>query len=156
MKNLLSLLVLPLLVYASAAVADLRPECPRHATTQAVEDPAAWADDCFEAVAGRAPDPARHETQTRMQDIDLDGRPERLEIRGTGQKLKQIYVFRPGGGKARYLGRLDAHPGFMVVPGSDGRATLLNVYTRGANVVVMQQIKHLEGEFRVVEQTRLR
>ena len=89
------------------------PECPDEGTGEAVTDTSAWADKCFSAVNGRMPTyPA--ESSTLLRDLDLDGTPERLEARGTGNASKTIYVFRQSAGGNVYLGSFDASLTFEV------------------------------------------
>lgn len=124
-------------------------QCPVEATTGLIEDPASWADQCFAAANGRLPAPAQGETAMAMRDINLDGSPEHLEVRGTGQAAKQIYVFSPTEDGYEYLGRLDAHPSFTVQLDADGVPTIEYQHRFGADDVQLKRIQYVR--FRFVE-----
>jgi hypothetical protein len=101
---------------------------------EVVDDPVKWADSCFQAVNGRLPSSqSSGETDSMYRDLNLDGVEEHLEIRGVGNKLKQIYVFQKAGASFRYMGRLNAHPEFFVARDSSNHLVILNVYRAGAN-----------------------
>jgi hypothetical protein len=130
------------------AQAPFPPECPKRGTLQPVADPAAWADQCFAAVTGRAPQAGvMAETDSVMRDVDLDGVNERLEIRGTGNAMKQIYVFRPTARGLIYLGELDAHPSFTVEADPEGIATIAYLHRLGANHVELKRIQYRDNEY---------
>lgn len=129
------------------------PECPVRATFEIVDDPSKWADTCFQAANGRLPSSeASGETGSIYRDLNLDGTDERLELRGVGNKLKQIYVFDRADRGFRYIGRLNAAPNFYVARDESNRLVILNIYRAGANEVYLQQIQYQDGEFAVVQQ----
>jgi hypothetical protein len=137
-----------LLTQLGLAQVAFSPECPRRGTLLPVADPAAWADQCFAAVNGRAPRTGVvGETASVMRDVDLDGVSERLEIRGTGNAMKQIYVFRPTARGLIYLGELDAHPSFTVEADAEGVATIAYLYRLGENQVELKRIQYRDGEY---------
>ena len=130
------------------AQATFPPECPKRGTLQPVVDPAAWADQCFAAVNGRPPRTGVvAETDSVMRDVDLDGVSERLEIRGTGNAIKQIYVFRSTPRGLIYLGELDAHPSFTVEADAEGVATITYLYRSGADHVELKRIQYRDSEY---------
>ena len=64
-------------------------ECPKRGTLELVREPAMAADRCFIAVSMRAPLRGdASQTASELRDIDLDGEPELLEIRGIGNRAK--------------------------------------------------------------------
>jgi hypothetical protein len=124
------------------------PECPKDGTLQIVEDPARWADQCFVALNGRLPDPAHvGETGTISRDIDLDGNPELLEVRGAGNASKQIYAFRKTDEGFRYLGEFDAHPSFVVVADAKGVPTIEYTHRFGVDSSELKRIQYVAGRF---------
>ena len=139
-----------------ASAQQFPPECPREATEGLIEDPSAWADRCFMAVNGRPPDTRNvGETDSVSRDLDLDGTPERLEIRGTGNASKSIYVFRQGDAGFEYLGRLDAHPSFTVRLDADGVPTIEYLHRFGVDDVRLKHIQYIDGRFIDVSGTAL-
>jgi hypothetical protein len=136
-----------------AAESFFPPECPTKGSLEVVDDPVKWADTCFQAVNGRLPlSQASGETASMYRDLNLDGVDEHLEVRGVGNKLKQIYVFQKLADSFRYMGRLNAHPEFYVARDRNNRLVILNVYRAGANKVYLQQIEYMDGEFSLVRQ----
>jgi hypothetical protein len=132
------------------------PECPREAITELIQEPRVWADRCFMAVNGRPPDSANiGEADSDTRDIDLDGNPEHLEIRGTGNASKQIYVFRQVQAGFEYLGRLDAHPSFIVELDANGVPTIEYEHRFGADDIQSKRIQYIEGRFVEVEGVEL-
>lgn len=83
------------------------------------------------------------------RDIDLDGTAELLEIRGVGNRLKQIYVFRQSENAFKYMGQLNAHPEFYVARDSTNKVMLLNIHSLGINEAYLQSIEYIDGEFKV-------
>jgi hypothetical protein len=138
---------------ASGAEPDFPPECPGKGTMEAVDNPSEWADQCFKAVNGRLPSANNPgEIDSIDRDIDLDGTLERLEIRGVGNKLKQIYVFQNSNRIFKYMGVLIAHPEFFVAKDQDNQTVLLNIYRSGVGMVYFQRIQYVEREFIVVRE----
>ena len=131
-------------------------ECPTRGSSETVQDPAMTADRCFVAGSIRLPD-AEHlgETASQLRDIDLDGVPERLEIRGAGNASKAIYIFRESPAGYRYLGELNAHPMFFVARDHENKLVILNFLRQGAGEVYLQYIEYLDDEFKVVRQDRI-
>lgn len=128
--------------------AQLPPECPRQGALQIVEDPAAWADRCFAAINGRTPNPEHAgESHSEMRDIDLDGVKERLEVRGVGNSVKQIYVFRVTERGHSYLGELNAHPSFTVAFDSAGVPTISYLIRAGADSATLKRIQYRNGNY---------
>ena len=137
-----------LVTQAGFAQPTLPPECPKRGALQPVEDPVAWADQCFAAATGRVPGAgSTAETDSVMRDVDLDGVNEQLEIRGTGNAIKQIYVFRPTARGLIYLGKLDAHPSFTVEADAEGVATIAYLHRFGADHVELKRIQYRESEY---------
>jgi hypothetical protein len=100
------------------------------------------------AITGRLPDPNNlGETGSDARDINLDGTLERLEIRGTGNSAKQIYVFRRVGAAFEYLGRLDAHPSFVVEADTHGVPTIMYVHRFGVDDLRPKRIQYIDGRF---------
>jgi hypothetical protein len=100
------------------------------------------------AANGRLPEAGNiSESDFDYRDIDLDGAPERLEIRGTGNASKQIYVFRQTEGGFEYLGRLDAHPSFVVSLDARGVPTIEYQHRFGADDVQSKRIQYIDGTF---------
>jgi hypothetical protein len=138
---------------AGAAEPAFPPECPSKGTMELVGNPAEWADQCFKAVNGRLPrNDDSGQTNSMDRDIDLDGIAERLEIRGVGNKLKQIYAFKGVDDGFRYLGKFDANPAFFVAKDQSNQTYLLNIYRMGAEAVYLQYIQYRDGEFVVVRE----
>jgi hypothetical protein len=99
------------------------------------------------AVSGRLPVEDLGETDTVYRDIDLDGTEERLEIRGTGNAAKQIYVFKEAGRGFEYLGRLNAHPSFTVTVDANGTPTIEYLHRFGADEVELKRIQYVNYHF---------
>ena len=156
MQNLKScLIILPALSLASGlancAQADFPPECPRKGNLEIIESPSNWADQCFKAINGRLPSLANPgETDLAYRDIDLDGVAERLEIRGTGNAMKQIYVFKTSAEGFLYVGELNAHPRFEVITDREGKPLLKYIHRFGVDDLREQQIRYQNGEFIVI------
>ena len=131
-------------------------ECPRQATLEVIVNPASWSDQCFAAVNGRMPQSNRGETDSAVRDIDLDGVDERLEIRGVGNAIKQIYVFRPAERGYLYLGALDAHPSFTVAPDAAGAPTISYLYRAGSEDLSLKRIQYRDGRFVEVSSEKVR
>ncbi|HET8695967.1 MAG TPA: hypothetical protein VFO94_00695, partial [Gammaproteobacteria bacterium] len=111
-------------------------------------NPATWADQCFAAINGRAPRPGSvGEADSAMRDVDLDGVAERLEIRGVGNSIKQIYVFKVTERGLLYLGELRAHPAFTVAPDANGTPTISYLYRAGVDNVSRKTIQYRDGEY---------
>ncbi len=124
------------------------PECPPQGTLEIVESPAEWADQCFAAINGRNPDP--HfigESTSLTRDIDLDGVDERLESRGTGNSVKQIYAFRVAERGFVYLGELNAHPSFTVSRDAAGTPTISYIYRSGVENLSLVRIQYRDRKF---------
>jgi hypothetical protein len=132
---------------AFAAEPMFGPECPTRGNMEVIDDPTAWADECFRASNGRNPSVNSGQKYTMDRDIDLDGIPERLESRGVGNRLKQIYVFKHANDTFRYMGQLHAHPEFFVATDRLNQTYLLNIYRAGAGEVYLQYIEYRDGEF---------
>jgi hypothetical protein len=117
-------------------------------TLEVLENPAAWADQCFAAVNGRMPQSAHlGETDSQMRDIDLDGVAERLEIRGVGNSIKQIYVFRATKQGFAYLGELDANPSFTVTRDATNTPTISYIYRSGVDDLSIRRIQYRDGQY---------
>jgi hypothetical protein len=130
------------------AQAQLPPECPRRGTLEIVADPAAWSDQCFAATNGRAPRPGvMGETASATRDIDLDGVDEHLEIRGVGNAIKQIFVFRASERGFLYLGELNANRAFTVAPDPAGIPTISYIYRAGAEDLSLRRVQYRDGLF---------
>lgn len=130
----------------SAAASPHPQECPRRGTLEVVTDPAAWADQCFAAINGRAPQSGPiGEAASVTRDIDLDGVAERLEIRGVGNAIKQIYVFQVTQRGFAYLGELSAHPSFTVAPDRGGTPTITYTYRFGPDDLQTRRIQYRDG-----------
>jgi hypothetical protein len=130
-------------------------ECPSKATYEIVDDPGAWADQCFRAMNGRLPSPYNvGESQTTARDLNSDGKLEHLEVRGTGNKLKQIYVFDETPDGYIYAGLLTASIDFEVVDEGQGLVVLTNLYRVGDSDVRLQRIEYHDGEFVVVAESK--
>ncbi len=132
-------------------------ECPERGTFEVTVNPASWSDQCFAAVNGRIPQfgPVG-ETDSELRDIDLDGVDERLEIRGVGNAIKQIYVFRATERGFLYLGALDAHPSFTVAPDASGTPTLSYIYRAGADDLSLRRIQYRDGRFVEISSEKVR
>ena len=146
-----STVILLLALKVSAAEVSFPPECPARGSMEIVESPKDWADQCFRAVTGRLPSYSS-EANSEDRDVDLDGSLERLEIRGTGNASKQIYVFRRSEAGFQYLGKLTAHPSFEVVPDENGKATIIYEHRFGADDIREQRIQYIGNEFVLVNQ----
>lgn len=146
-------------IVASAILAQSQPvpECPERGNFEVIVNPASWSDQCFAAVNGRIPQhgPAG-ETDSTMRDIDLDGIEERLEIRGVGNAIKQIYVFRAAERGFLYLGTLDAHPSFTVAPDAAGKPTISYIYRAGADDLSLKRIQYRDGRFVEISSEKVR
>ena len=133
------------------------PECPRRGTLEVVENPSDWADQCFAAFTGRMPEPGDvGETDSVMRDLDLDGVAVRLEIRGTGNSVKQIYVFKATTSGFIYLGVLDAHPSFAVARDGAGTPTISYVYRAGVDHQELKRIQYRDSEYVEISSERIR
>lgn len=151
-----SVFVLALIFGGSNAEPYFPPECPSEGTMEVTRDPSAWADKCFQATNGRLPSHQhRGETVSLSRDIDLDGIPELLEVRGVGNKIKQIYVFRNSDEGYKYLGKLNAHPEFFVGFNSENELIILNFYRAGVNEVYRQQIQYIDRSFIMTRNERM-
>jgi len=131
-------------------------ECPRQATLEVIVNPASWSDRCFASVNDRMPLRGHGETDSATRDVDLDAVDERLEIRGVGNAIKQIYVFRPAAGGYLYLGTLDAHPSFTVAPDADGAPTISYLYRAGIEDLSLKRIQYRGGRFVEVSSEKVR
>lgn len=128
------------------AASPFPPECPQRGTMQIQQDPAAWADQCFAAINGRLPQADRiGETDSAMRDVDLDGVDERLEIRGVGNSIKQIYVFKATARGYAYVGKLNAHPSFIVALDASGIPTISYTYRSVASSLSTIRIQYRDG-----------
>lgn len=137
--------LVPWLVHAASP---LPPECPRRGTLEVVQDPAAWADQCFVALYTRLPQKGPvGESATEVRDIDLDGVGERLEIRGMGNASKSIYVFKVVGRDLVYLGEFGAHPSFAVALDAAGIPTITYVHRYGVDDLRLTRIQYRDGLF---------
>jgi hypothetical protein len=133
---------------AGAAEPTFPPECPRAGSMEIIDNPSQWADQCFKAVNGRLPSSASlGETSSEDRDIDLDGTLEHLEIRGTGNAMKQIYVFSESDMGFIYLGVLNAQPSFDVMTDLDGKATITYIHRFGADHSEERRIRYIGNEF---------
>ena len=100
------------------------------------------------AMNGRVPDAKNiGESGSEYRDIDLDGTPERLEIRGTGNASKQIYVFRRTESGFEYMGELNAHPSFVVFLDARGVPTIEYQHRFGADDVQTKHVQYIDGSF---------
>ena len=146
-----------LVTQLTSAQTSFPPECPKRGTLEAVADPAAWADQCFAAVNGRTPrSGAIAETASETRDVDLDGVGERLEIRGTGNAVKQIYVFRSTAQGLVYLGELQAHPSFTVEADGKGVPTISYLHRFGSDHVELKRIQYRDNEYVEISSERVR
>jgi hypothetical protein len=102
------------------------------------------------------PQSNRGETDSAVRDIDLDGVDERLEIRGVGNAIKQIYVFRPAERGYLYLGALDAHSSFTVAPDAAGAPTISYLYRAGSEDLSLKRIQYRDGRFVEVSSEKVR
>lgn len=141
--------ILLLALNVSAAEVAFSPECPTRGSMEIVENPNVWADQCFQAVTGRLPSYSG-EASSEDRDVDLDGSLERLEIRGTGNASKQIYVFSRLEAGFQYMGELTAHPSFDVIPDENGKATIVYVHRFGADDIREQRLQYIGNEFVLV------
>lgn len=126
-------------------------DCPETGTFEVVEDTTFWTDRCYAALSGHLPvggDVGDAETLDR--DIDRDGTPERLEVRGSSDIDKLIWVFRRSPAGFRYAGRLSATPSFYVAWDSDDQLIILNVRRMGVDDVWLEHIRYADGRFEVV------
>ncbi len=157
MRNPVHIMALLLLTrFADGAELALPSECPAKGNMETVQNPSDWADQCFKAINGRLPESQTlAETASSNRDVDLDGVPERLEIRGTGNKLKQIYVFRVSSADFRYMGMLTAHPEFFVARDAENNLMILNIYRAGVDDIFLQRIHYVDGEFVVLREDRM-
>ncbi|MDM3870717.1 hypothetical protein QSV34_05060 [Porticoccus sp. W117] len=119
-----------------------------------IEDTSKWADVCFRAVNGRDPNRDLGEAKTIYRDVDLDGVREKLEIRGTGNRLKQIYVFKLAESGYLYTGCLPAHPSFFVAKNMNDEVLILNVFSMGSGHIELQEIKYIDNEYKIVSVAR--
>ena len=114
------------------------------------------ADRCFVAGTMRLPNPEHvGESESQLRDIDLDGVPERLEIRGTGNASRAIYVFKPTGAGYTYMGILPAHPSFTVSV-DDGEPTISYIHRFGADHFELLKFRYRENEFVQISSERVR
>jgi len=150
------LLLLVCLMPIASEKIDFPPECPTKAIPNVIEDTKIWADNCFKAITGRYPGPKwKGESSTLWRDIDLDGIPEILEIRGTGQKVKSIYVFKPSKLGFKYLGKLRVSPAFYVAKNKHGNTVIVDLHRLGDKDYVLVEIQYLDDEFQVISNTNL-
>lgn len=151
MKKLITIILL--LVSSNAHAKSLfPPECPLKGNGEIIQEPERWADNCFQAINGRAPEENFGESMTIYKDINLDGVNERLEIRGTGNSIKQIYIFSITKNNYRYMGELNAHPQFKVKLNLKREPVILNTYRAGSGDIYTQEIQYKENEFSVVNE----
>jgi hypothetical protein len=133
------------------------PECPSRGNLELIENPAAWADQCFAALNGRIPQLGQAgETDSVMRDLDLDGIEERLEVRGVGNSTKQIYVFKATERGFFYLGELTAHPSLTVAADAVGTPTISYRYRAGADDVSLKRIQYRDGEYVEISSEKVR
>ncbi|MEX0737754.1 MAG: hypothetical protein WD071_00270 [Pseudohongiella sp.] len=138
--------VMAFVLNAQAGDGTFPPECPAEGTMERLDSPSAWADQCFKAVTGRLPS-CSDETGTDNRDLDLDGTLELLEIRGTGNSSKQIYVFRQSESGFFYMGELTAHPSFTVSRDKNGEATIIYKHRFGTDYIEEQRIQYIDNKF---------
>jgi hypothetical protein len=96
------------------------------------------------------------EASLLMRDVDLDGVDERLESRGTGNSVKQIYVFRVTGRGLVYLGELNAHPSFTVARDAAGTPTISYIYRSGVDDLSIVRIQYRDDMFVEIGRERVR
>ncbi len=146
-----------LVTQLSFAQATFPPQCPKRGTLEPVANPAARADQCFAAVTGRTPrSGAIAETDSETRDVDLDGVGEHLAIRGTGNAVKQIYVFRSTTGGLIYLGELEAHPSFTVELDASGVPTISYFHRFGSDRVERKRIQYRDDEYVEISTEKIR
>jgi hypothetical protein len=146
-----------LMTQLSLAQETLPPQCPKRGTLEVVANPAAWANQCFAAVNGRTPRSGSiAETESVTRDVDLDGIGERLEIRGTGNAMKQIYVFGSTAQGLIYLGELDAHPSFTVEADAEGVATISYLHRFGSDRIELKRIQYRDNEYVEISSEKVR
>lgn len=127
-------------------------ECPSKGTLDLVADAAAWADSCFSRTTGRRPEESEGESDRQFRDMDLDGTEELLEIRGTGNRSKAIYVFRNTADGFVYLGTLHANPAFEIERTDDSEIEYTYTHLQGLKDGVVKTIRYINNEFVTVSE----
>ncbi|MDH3336843.1 MAG: hypothetical protein OER22_01715 [Gammaproteobacteria bacterium] len=127
-------------------------ECPSKGTLDAVGDTDEWADSCFSRTTGRRSAKDHGESDRLFRDMDLDGTEELLEVRGSGNSSKTIYVLRSTTEGFIYLGALQAHPNFQIDRAADGSIEYIYFHGFGLNEGLLKKIRYVDDEFITVSE----
>ena len=122
-------------------------ECPTKGTLEVVSDTDEWADSCFSRTTGRKPIKEQRESERMFRDMDLHGTEELLEVRGTGNSSKTIYVFHSTTEGFVYLGALQAHPEFQIDREADGAIEYIYFHGIGLNEGLLKTIRYIDNEY---------
>lgn len=153
MKKLLFLLITAFsLATATEYPIGFGDECPSKGTLETVADTDEWADSCFSRTTGRKPNKKQRESDRLFRDMDLDGTEELLEVRGTSDSSKTIYVFRSTTDGFAYLGALQAHPSFQIDRSADGVIEYIYFHVTGLNEGQLKRIRYIDREFITVSE----